>query len=60
MLLRVPAPSRLRAGLWAPWQLPWWRSASYTLECLAWLLQVLLVVLAVLLLPLLVGWLLFG
>ena len=56
LLLRVPAPRVLRAGLWAPWLFPAWRSVRF----LGALCLVLLRVLLVLLLPFLVGWLLFG
>ena len=56
LLLRVPAPRRLRAGLWAPWLFPAWRE-------LRWLGRVGLVLLRlalVLAAPCLLGWLLFG
>jgi hypothetical protein len=40
LALRVPAPARLRPGLWAPWQLPSWqfvRSAFGLVRAVAWL-----------------------
>ena len=56
LLLRCRAPRVLRAGLWAPWLFPAWRSVRF----LGSLFLVLLRVLLVLLLPFLLGFLFFS
>ena len=41
LALRVPAPARLRAGLWAPWRLRSWRFVSLSVRVAVWLLWLL-------------------